>query len=264
MSADALENDFALESDHENDELASEVVEIKSSNNGTTAGSKRKRQITDEERRKKKEKKRIKKKDDRGYGDSPDIGMKPPSIQADFVASKQRTILSHMSSLELDPIILKESSFIDSTSFLHPRDGDHLHSFLKLVNIVESKKSGRPSVVILSPSAVHITDLVRSLKKAKLTNNDIPKLFAKHIKIEQQQEWLRKFPCTIAIGTPNRVLKLLGQHLKTDALKCVVVDTAFRDAKQRSIWDMPECVKDLVDIIGHEAIDWNKVKMLMF
>lgn len=61
----------------------------------------------------------------------------------------------------------------------------------------------------------------------------IGKLFAKHIRLEEQEAALGARPMPVAVGTPNRLLKLADSgHLRLDRLKFIVLDVHL-DAKQR-------------------------------
>lgn len=61
----------------------------------------------------------------------------------------------------------------------------------------------------------------------------IAKLFAKHIKMPEQQQHLDSHAVGIGCGTPNRLLKLADiDALKLDRLRLLVLDVQL-DAKQR-------------------------------
>lgn len=66
---------------------------------------------------------------------------------------------------------------------------------------------GSPSVLVLTSSAIRAVTVTRLLRK--VGNSKICKLFAKHMKIKDQVDVLRKDKFPIAVGTPNRVLKLI-------------------------------------------------------
>lgn len=61
----------------------------------------------------------------------------------------------------------------------------------------------------------------------------IAKLFAKHIKVTEQQQHLQQQALCIAAGTPNRLCKLADiQALQLSQLQLIVLDV-HQDAKQR-------------------------------
>ena len=62
----------------------------------------------------------------------------------------------------------------------------------------------------------------------------IAKLFAKHMKVAEQQQHLQEHPVCIAAGTPNRLCKLADiEALKLSSLQLIVLDV-HQDAKKRS------------------------------
>ena len=61
----------------------------------------------------------------------------------------------------------------------------------------------------------------------------IGKLFAKHFKVAEQQDFLAVQPVCLAVGTPHRLLELAElASLKLDKLKLILLDVQL-DAKQR-------------------------------
>ena len=61
----------------------------------------------------------------------------------------------------------------------------------------------------------------------------IAKLFAKHMKVAEQQQHLQQHPLCIAAGTPNRLCKLADiEALQLSQLQLVVLDV-HQDAKKR-------------------------------
>ena len=73
----------------------------------------------------------------------------------------------------------------------------------------------------------------------------IAKLFAKHMKVPEQQQYLQQHPVCIAAGTPNRLCKLADlEALQLHQLKLVIVDV-HQDAKQRCGGaDCFDCIHD--------------------
>lgn len=65
---------------------------------------------------------------------------------------------------------------------------------------------GAPYVVFITPSAIRAVEIGRAFKKIQM-NTRVVKLFAKHLKIDQQREEL-SHDVRVAIGTPHRLLKL--------------------------------------------------------
>ena len=59
------------------------------------------------------------------------------------------------------------------------------------------------------------------------------KLFAKHLKVEEQETMLSSTKAAIAVGTPNRLLKLAERgSLKLGRLRYIILDVQL-DSKKR-------------------------------
>ncbi|KAI9190294.1 cms1 ribosomal small subunit [Blastocladiella emersonii ATCC 22665] len=69
----------------------------------------------------------------------------------------------------------------------------------------------------------------------------VGKLFAKHMKLEEQVQYLDGYAVHVAVGTPNRIAKLLeAGALKTGNLRSIILDVTYRDAKQRTLFTAAE------------------------
>lgn len=114
---------------------------------------------------------------------------------------------------------------------------------------VTSKEDfGSPVLLILCSSAIRATQIIKSIS-AKLIKCKIAKLFAKHFKVEEQMEMLSNEYYPIALGTPNRVRKLIelgALSLKRTAI--VLVDVTV-DSKQFSILTMNEVKNDFYRLL---------------
>ncbi len=72
----------------------------------------------------------------------------------------------------------------------------------------------------------------------------VAKLFSRHIKLEEQAEALAAGPVCIAVGTPARIDKLVAMGALSLARCSLLVLDCARDAKQRSLLDIPETRRD--------------------
>ena len=111
-------------------------------------------------------------------------------------------------------------------------------------------KSCRNFKVLLFISSFDRRNLTKLREKCK-----IGKLFAKHIKMKDQLAFLSTQNVPIAIGTPGRVKAIMDtdcSHL--DQIRFIIIDVV-RDAKLRSIFDIPETSKPLLDIIFRGKLD---------
>jgi hypothetical protein len=68
------------------------------------------------------------------------------------------------------------------------------------------KATSSPLCLILSSSALRASHIFSTVRK-QLPWLQALKLFAKHIKVEEQVEWLKK-TVGLCVGTPNRMVKL--------------------------------------------------------
>ena len=88
-----------------------------------------------------------------------------------------------------------------------------------------------PSVLILCISAIRCTELLKYVSESTVINRPlsdlhvfIPKLFGKHIKVEEQKKALQR-KSSIAIGVPNRVLKLAEEGvLNLSNISLIIID----------------------------------------
>lgn len=95
----------------------------------------------------------------------------------------------------------------------------------------------------------------------------IAKLFAKHLKVEEQVAYLESTVVRLAVGTPNRIAKLVEVGaLKLDDLTLVLVDCS-KDVKQRSIFDVPEVRADLFHLVEDHCwvpLRTNQLRIALF
>ncbi|XP_078156454.1 U3 containing 90S pre-ribosomal complex subunit [Carex rostrata] len=105
---------------------------------------------------------------------------------------------------------------------------------------------GSPTLLVISISALRSLELLRGLKP--FTKECRPaKLFAKHLKVEEQVNLL-KVQVNIACGTPSRIKKLIDMEaLSLKRLKLVVLDMQ-RDAKAFSLFTLPQVSAEFWDL----------------
>ncbi|KAI9469455.1 hypothetical protein LPJ78_000263 [Coemansia sp. RSA 989] len=121
---------------------------------------------------------------------------------------------------------------------------------------------GAPQVLVLCSSALRVLELVKMFRP--LCKRNVMKLFSRHIKISQQREMLKQTAVDIAVGTPNRVRKLLEeQSVKVNRLRLVVVD-CWQDDKMRVVVDMDDTRDDLFGIWRDTLLPASKNPDYMF
>ena len=103
-------------------------------------------------------------------------------------------------------------------------------------------------VMIVAASAIRCTAILRQLEPVKRNGKKIAKLFAKHLKIEDQRAFLARNDCAFGVGTPARLAQLIDEFEKFKVV-LVIVDSSAKDGKQRTIWEVKETRKDLYKLV---------------
>lgn len=175
------------------------------------------------------------------------------------------------SDMELEEFQLPGDFIVHPTDFEMERTLKNFIFFVKSVvpdwekklKVSKSKKidakveTGSPALLVITANANRATDLVRELRFIDASTK-IAKLFTRHLKIEEQQEFLKANVVHMGVGTPNRIMKLVEiGALKLDRVKNIVID-CVKDAKNRTIFDIPETIQDLM--LFFEKYSWEHLK----
>ncbi|XP_068698080.1 protein CMSS1-like [Montipora foliosa] len=162
-----------------------------------------------------------------------------------------------LSALELEDIMIDESCCLTDDT-VHTGALEEFSAYLTQVipkwsgRVTKLNKKGHrgcPLLLVVSSAATRIVELNRASVKFKGDCKTV-KLFAKHIKISEQEHFLESYVVHFGLGTPSRILKLLQNgSLKTSRLKYVILDWTWRDKKLRSMIDIPEVQKELVILL---------------
>jgi len=107
------------------------------------------------------------------------------------------------------------------------------------------KSNGSPTLIFVAAAALRVADVTRVMRDKRLRGEkggEVAKLFGKHFKVEEHVAYLRRTKVAAAVGTPGRLGKLLTdtEVLSASALTHIIIDLSYRDAKKRSILDIPE------------------------
>ncbi|CAD5117132.1 DgyrCDS5940 [Dimorphilus gyrociliatus] len=197
---------------------------------------------TEEPKRKKRKKKRI--------SEEPKIVIEDnEDPKEDFLDKLDDFFKHNLSSIEREAMNFGEGSFLTS-NINHKTLSDYLKEIMtdwdKLINDKTKSKKGSPFIIVLASSALRAVDLNREANDFKTKKCKTAKLFAKHMKLKDQSQFLEKNDIHFAVGTPNRVSSLLELgSLQTGQLKAIVIDWYWKDLKQRKIVNIPETRKDL-------------------
>ncbi|KAI7868292.1 U3-containing 90S pre-ribosomal complex subunit-domain containing protein [Spinellus fusiger] len=251
-SADDLDDDYALEEVYSDNEVVDETSDV-------PATLKRKTPVDTPEEVQTTDKKKKNKKKSTILTRDPFLNLnvhtEPISVQYTYMADRHQKAMSKLTSVELEEKCLVEKAFVNNELFKYEHTLDELPKYIKFGVAGHKKLSKKPRelaspvVLVLTHSAVRAVDLVRSLKEFNETAK-IAKLFAKHLKVEEQVTFLKTHPIHIGVGTPNRLNTLLEQgHLKLDRLELVAVDTE-RNAKRFNVFDNDAVREDIFSFLG--------------
>ncbi|CAK5264288.1 unnamed protein product [Mycena citricolor] len=175
----------------------------------------------------------------------------PPAL-AEYLASLQKKAFSKLSALELEDARIPVDAIVDTSAWTGPRTLDNLVDFI--VKVIpdlrirlgqRSKTNGAPTLLFLATAALRVADVTRILRDKKLRGDkggDVAKLFAKHFKLAQHVDYLRRNKIGAAAGTPGRIGQLLCEtdSLAVSALTHIILDVSFRDTKKRNMFEIPE------------------------
>ncbi|OLL23364.1 Protein CMSS1 [Neolecta irregularis DAH-3] len=202
----------------------------------------------------------LQKRQKREQDEARNIAIMVPALQADYICGKIGVYYNEISTLERQDRYIPETVFTD-TSLFGERSLTTISTFLTISKVEKGcEEMGRPHTIVVSAAAIRVAELTREMRKM---NAHVLKLFARHIKVEQQIRMLKSQPVAIAVGTPGRLMALVEQDaLLLDGIENVVVDTSHLDAKRRSIFDIPECGKDLLDLLY--KMKPYKMKIILF
>jgi protein CMS1 len=156
---------------------------------------------------------------------------------------------------------IKASAILDTTAHTETRTSDQLPKFLeqfagerrskkgsKLLNAPEAKSS--PHTLVVAGGGQRAADVARALRKFQTKDCMVAKLFAKHIKLKEAVETVKKSRMGMGVGTPQRIIDLLEDGaLKTDCIERIVIDASHIDTKKRGILDMKETQVPLVTLL---------------
>lgn len=242
---------------------------------GTEKSNKRKRSGKDQQKKLKRPKLRETEDEQR-----PLIARQSPSELAEYLTAFQAKSFSRLSRIELEDIRIPESAIIDASLWVTERTLDSLPDFiakvtpsLRLRLSQKPKANGAPTLIFVAGSALRVADVTRILKSRKLRGEkggDVGKFFARHIKLEDHITYLRRTKIGAAVGTPGRLGKLLeSDSIAVSALTHIIIDLSYRDAKRRSVLDIPETRDEVFGkVLSHkgtlQGIKAGKVQIVLF
>nr|XP_060496951.1 protein CMSS1 [Panthera onca] len=117
-------------------------------------------------------------------------------------------------------------------------------------------------MLIICSSALRALELIRSMTAFR-GDSKVMKLFAKHIKVQEQVKLLEKRVVHLGVGTPGRIKELIKQGgLNLNPLKFLVFDWNWRDQKLRRMMDIPEIRKEVFELLEMGVLSLCKSESL--
>lgn len=192
-----------------------------------------------------------------------------------FISAFQAATGTQLSSLELQEI--PENSMLELSNTMG-RNIENLMKHVKAIfgpsweevlcegNVVEGNvEPGCPSLLIISSSAIRCVEILRGMKTLT-TKCHAAKLFAKHIKIEEQVSILKE-RVNIAGGTPSRIKKLIEiDALKLSRLSVLMLDM-HKDAKGLTLFDVPQVSNEFWELYKahfHQQVMLSKLQICLY
>lgn len=192
-----------------------------------------------------------------------------------FISAFQAATGTQLSSLELQEI--PENSMLELSNTMD-HNIQNLMKHVKAIfgpsweevlcegNVVEGNvEPGCPALLIISSSAIRCVEILRGMKTLT-TKCHAAKLFAKHIKIEEQVSIL-KDRVNIAGGTPSRIKKLIEiDALKLSRLSVLMLDM-HKDAKGLTLFDVPQVSNEFWELYKahfHQQVMLSKLQICLY
>lgn len=170
---------------------------------------------------------------------------------------------SDHSVIELEELNLPDSCFLKTNDLTHSFSSylkEICPKWVKLRKNHSEKKS--VLMLIICSSAVRALELIRSMTAFR-GESKVIKLFAKHIKVQEQVKLLEKRVVHLGVGTPGRIKELIKQGgLNLNPLKFLVFDWNWRDQKMRRMMDIPEIRKEFFELLELGVLNLCKSESL--
>ncbi|KAL8954006.1 MAG: hypothetical protein Q9222_000167 [Ikaeria aurantiellina] len=210
------------------------------------------------------------------------IGKMDNRLLADHLAQRNKKFSEKLSIVELGDMQVPENAILDTSTWERERSIEGLPEFLEhfaqdggkaMQLAVAPQQPGAPHTLVLTAAALRAASLTRydmfvllmprvaSLQPARALRHfqrqdaAVAKLFAKHIKLKDACEFVKKTRICIGVGTPSRVLELIDRGVLTiGSLDRIVIDRSYLDQKKRSILDMRETQEPLQQILARPEL----------
>ncbi|XP_058694247.1 protein CMSS1 isoform X2 [Poecile atricapillus] len=178
-----------------------------------------------------------------------------PGVPADLQNLLTQHFGENRSVIEIEELQLSDSCFLTANDLTHSFSSYLKEICPKWAKLRRSHKEKKSVVMlVLCSSALRCLELIKSMTAFK-GDCRVLKLFAKHIKIQEQINMLEKGVFHIGVGTPGRVKALVEQDaLCLNSTKYMILDWNWRDQKLRRMMDIPEIKKETIDLLEKSII----------
>ncbi|XP_072369606.1 protein CMSS1 isoform X4 [Scyliorhinus torazame] len=173
-----------------------------------------------------------------------------PAVPADLQNMIAHHFKNERSAIELEELTLPDSCFLQSNDLTHTLSSYLKQVCPKWVKLCKNHtKNNSVLMLILCSSALRALEMIRLITAFKGDCKTL-KLFAKHIKVEEQIKWLSKGVIHLGVGTPGRVRNLIDRDgLSLQSVKYVILDWNWRDQKLRRLIDIPEVKQETLKLL---------------
>ncbi|ESO01664.1 hypothetical protein HELRODRAFT_192229 [Helobdella robusta] len=174
--------------------------------------------------------------------------------------------MQHLTSIERERVQLTSDDFSLINNNNNEDDQKQKHTPLSFLRELipkwkrsmkmNSGVSGSPIVIIVCSSAIRCVEFIRQIKDLKSGDKYIiAKLFAKHLKLDKTQDFLRSKVIHLAVGTPNRLAALISSgDLRLTTLKHLVLDVNHRDSKLLNMLQIKIVKNDVITLLTNHII----------
>lgn len=142
-------------------------------------------------------------------------------LMADHVAQRTKRFRPEMSMFEAEDVHIPERAILDTTRWEKPRTTDNIADFVEQYAAPRRKKKkgpklsdapegkGNPHTLVVAASGQRAADLTRALRRFQTKECMVAKLFAKHTKLKEAVDTVKKTRMGVGVGTPQRIFDLL-------------------------------------------------------
>ncbi|KAF6764856.1 U3-containing 90S pre-ribosomal complex subunit-domain containing protein [Ephemerocybe angulata] len=196
-----------------------------------------------------------------------------PQQQGSVAAQSPDALSEYLSTMQKRHTKIS-SAIADTTSWTGERTLDNLTDFImKALPTLHTrmgqrpKNNGAPTMLFITSAALRVADVTRILRDKRLRGEkggEIAKLFAKHFKLSEHVDYLRRTKIGAAAGTPGRIGKLLTEtgSLAVSALTHIILDN-------RNVLEIPETRDEVFKtVLGAptvmKGIKEGKIQVILF